>query len=325
MVLVTGGSGLVGKELIIQLLATGKQVRAIYNKTPLPDFHSSSVQQFQCDILDVVGLEQAMQGIEQVYHCAAIVTFDPKRRKELFKINVEGTANVVNAALDGGIKKMVHVSSVAALGRVGKNEPVTETMEWDENADNSNYSHSKYLGEMEVWRGTGEGLNAVIVNPVIILGDGDWEKGSGKIFKNIYEEFPWYSEGVNGFVDVRDAARAMIQLMESDISNQRFILSAVDKSYRDVFDLIAAAFGKPSPTKKTTPLLAQLVWRAEAIKAFFSGKEPLVTRETATTALARMNFDNGKLKKFLPEFNYRPIEQTITDICASLQQKLNSH
>jgi dihydroflavonol-4-reductase len=325
MILVTGGSGLVGKELITQLLAAGKQVRAIYNKTPLPDFHSSLLQQFQCDILDVVGLEQAMQDIEQVYHCAAIVTFDPKRKKELFKVNVEGTANIVNAALDAAVKKIVHVSSVAALGRIGKNEPVTETMNWDETTNNSNYSHSKYLGEMEVWRGTGEGLNVVIVNPVIILGDGDWEKGSGKIFKNIYEEFPWYSEGVNGFVDVRDVVQAMIQLMDSDISNQRFILSATDKSYRDVFNLIAVGFGKKKPAKKITPLLAQLVWRVEAIKTFFSGKEPLVTKETAYTALNHMNFDNSKLKNFLPGFSYRPIEQTIADICASLQQKLNSH
>jgi dihydroflavonol-4-reductase len=325
MVLVTGGSGLVGRELITQLLATGKQVRAIYHKTSLPDFHSSSLEQLECDILDVVSLEQAMQGVEQLYHCAAIVTFDPRRRKELFKVNVEGTANVVNAALDASVKKMVHVSSVAALGRIGKNEPVTETMNWDEHANNSNYSHSKYLGELEVWRGAGEGLNAVVVNPVIILGDGDWEKGSGKIFKNIYEAFPWYSEGVNGFVDVRDVVQAMIHLMDSNISGERFILSAVDKSYRDVFDLIATSFGKKLPAKKITPMLALLVWKWEALKAFFSDKEPLVTKETAATALRKMNFDNSKLKRYLPDFNYRPLEQTISDICGSLQQKLNSH
>jgi nucleoside-diphosphate-sugar epimerase len=325
MILVTGGSGLVGKELITQLLAQGKQVRAIYNKTPLPDFKSSLLEQSQCDILDVVSLEQVMQDIEQVYHCAAIVSFDPGKKQQLFKVNVEGTANVVNAALDAGVKKLVHVSSVAALGRIGKNEPVVETMNWDEDVNNSNYGHSKYLGEMEVWRGTGEGLNAVIVNPVIILGDGDWEKGSGKIFKNIYEEFPWYSEGVNGFVDVRDVVQAMTQLMDSDIINERFILSAADKSYRAIFDLIATAFGKRLPDKKITPLLAQLVWRREAIKTFFSRKEPLVTKETAYTALNHMNFDNSKLKKFIPGFNYRPIEQTIVDICDLLQQKLNSH
>jgi nucleoside-diphosphate-sugar epimerase len=325
MILVTGGSGLVGNELISQLLAQGKEVRAIYNKTPLPDLPSSLLQQFQCDILDTVCLEEAMKGIQQVYHCAGLVTFDPKRKRELFKINVEGTANIVNLALDAGVQKMLHVSSVAALGRAGKDVPVTEKMNWDEDTNNSNYSHSKYLGEMEVWRGIGEGLNAVIINPVIILGDGDWEKGSIKIFKSIYEEFPWYSEGVNGFVDVHDVANAMIQLMDSDISTQRFIVSAADKSYQDVFNLIAKAFDKKLPHKKVTPFLAQMVWRLEKLKTIFSGKEPLVTKETATTALAKMQFDNSKLQQFLPGFKYRPIEETITGICAALQQKLNTH
>jgi dihydroflavonol-4-reductase len=325
MILVTGGSGLVGSALIAQLLAEGKPVRAIYNKTSLPDFHSALLEQVQCDILDIVALEEAMNGIEQVYHCAAIVVFNPKKRKELFTINVEGTANIVNAALDAGVKKLVHVSSVAALGRIGKNEPVNETMHWHDSSNKSDYGHSKYLGEMEVWRGIGEGLNAVIINPVIILGSGDWNNGSTKIFKNVYEGFPWYSEGINGFVDVKDVAKAMVQLMESDINGQRFIVSAVDKSYQEIFDLIAKGFGKKTPDKKVTPLMAKLVWRMEALKTIFSGTEPLVTKETAATALATMHFDNSKLKTSLPGFNYRPIEETITDICGSLQQKLNTH
>jgi len=183
MVLVTGGAGLLGKELITQLLAQGKPVRAIYNKTPLADFRSANLEQLQCNILDVVSLEEAMMGIEQVYHCAAIVTFNPKRKMEMFKINIEGTANVVNAALEAGVKKMVYVSSVAALGRIREDEIINETMNWTEETSNSNYGQSKYLAEMEVWRGIGEGLNAVMVNPVVILGAGDWNGGSSQIFK----------------------------------------------------------------------------------------------------------------------------------------------
>ena len=209
MILVTGGAGLLGKELITQLLAQGKQVKAIYNKTPLADFQSENFQQYQCNILDVIGLEEAMQDIELVYHCAAIVTFNPKRKQEMFKINVEGTANVVNAALDAGVKKMVYVSSVAALGRIRENEPVNESMNWMEETSNSNYGQSKYMAEMEVWRGIGEGLDAVIVNPVIILGVGDWDWGSTKIFQSVYNEFPWYSDGITGFVDVKDVAAVM--------------------------------------------------------------------------------------------------------------------
>jgi len=323
MVLVTGGAGLVGKELITQLLAQGKQVRAIYNKTPLADFHSKALEQVQCNILDVVGLEEAMKDIEQVYHCAAIVTFNPRRKMEMFKINIEGTANVVNAALEAGIKKMVHVSSVAALGALREDEVINETMNWTEETSNSRYGQSKYLAELEVWRGIGEGLNAVMVNPTIILGAGDWNSGSSHIFKNAYNEFPWYTEGIRGFVDVRDVVSAMIQLMESDITAQRFIVSAENRNFGEIFSLIATAFGKKPPHKKVTPLIAAIVWRLEAIKSIFTKKDPLLTKETAKTGMAKANFDNSKLKKYLPGFTYRKIEDTITDTCALFQQELN--
>jgi dihydroflavonol-4-reductase len=323
MVLVTGGAGLLGKELTTQLLAQGKTVRAIFNKTPLPDFHSGNLQQLQCNILDVIGLEEAMAGVEQVYHCAAIVTFNPKRKQELFKINIEGTANVVNAALEAGVKKMVHVSSVAALGRIRENEMINETMNWTEETSNSSYGQSKYLSELEVWRGIGEGLDAVMVNPVIILGAGNWNDGSSKIFQSAYNEFPWYATGTTGFVDVRDVAKAMIQLMDSDITAQRFIISAENKSYQQVFNLMAKAFGKKPPHKQVTPLIAKIVWRLEAIKSFFTKQDPLITKETAKTAFAKVNFDNSKLLKYLPQFTYRKLEDTIAATCAALQQKFN--
>lgn len=324
MVLVTGGAGLVGAELIRQLLDKGKKVVALYNKTLLPDFGSTSLVQVKCNILDVVGLEEAMQGVEEVYHCAAIVTFNPKRRNEMYKINIEGTANVVNAALDAGVRKMVYVSSVAALGRIREKQVINETMNWSEETSNSAYGQSKFLAEMEVWRGIGEGLNAVMVNPTIIFGPGDWHSGSSAIFKNIYNGFPWYPDGTTGFVDVRDVVAAMIQLMQSDITAERFIISAENRSYREVFDLMAKAFGKKPPYKKVTPLLAKIVWRWEAIKSMITGNDPLVTKETAATALTKASFDNSKLKKFLPGYTYRSIEDSIIDTCAAFQQKLNS-
>lgn len=324
MILVTGGAGLLGTELITQLLAQGKQVRAIYNITPLPEFNNEQIEQLQCNILDVVGLEEAMKDIEQVYHCAAIVTFNPRQKQEMFKVNIEGTANVVNAALDARIQKMVYVSSVAALGRIRENELVNETMNWTEETSNSAYGQSKYLAEMQVWRGIGEGLDAVMVNPVIILGPGDWNSGSSKIFKSIYDEFPWYTNGSTGFVDVRDVVKAMIALMNSDITAERFIISAGNRTYADVFKLIANAFGKKPPNRQVTPVIAKIVWRLEAIKSFFTGKDPLVTKETASTALAKVNFDNSKLKRFLPGFTYRKIEDSISDSCAAFQQKINN-
>ena len=241
----------------------------------------------------------------------------------MFKINIEGTANVVNAALDAGVKKMVHVSSVAALGRIRENEPVNENMNWTEETSNSNYGQSKYMAEMEVWRGIGEGLDAVIVNPTIILGAGDWESGSSKIFQSVYNEFPWYSDGVTGFVDVKDVAAVMTRLMDSNITAQRFIVSAENRTYKDVLTLIAKAFGKKPPYKKVTPAIAKIVWRLEALKSWFTKKDPLVTKETSKTALAKVNFDNSKLKKYLQDFNYRPIEETIVQTCAALQQNVN--
>lgn len=324
MILVTGGAGLVGSELIRQLLDKDKKVIALYNNTALPDFSSPHLRPVKCNILDVAGLEEAMQGVTEVYHCAAIVTFNPRRRNEMYKINIEGTANMVNAALDAGIRKMVYVSSVAALGRIRQGEWINETMNWSEKTSNSAYGQSKFMAEMEVWRGIGEGLDAVMVNPTIIIGPGDWNNGSSQIFKNVYNEFPWYAEGVTGFVDVRDVAAAMIQLMESSITAERFIISAENRSYREVFNLIAKAFGKKPPVKKVTPLLAKMVWRWEAIKSVFTGKDPLVTKETAATALATSNFDNSKLKKFLPRFSYRSMEESIEHTCTAFKQKLNS-
>jgi len=319
MILVTGGSGLVGSELISQLLALGNKIKAIYNSTRLTISHQDLIP-VKCDILDTAALEEAMQGVTQLYHCAAMVSFSAKNKDQLLKINIEGTANVVNAALDAGVKKMVHVSSVSALGRIRENETVTEEMNWTEESSNSVYGKSKYLGEMEVWRGIGEGLQAVVVNPSLILGSGDWNKGSSEIFRSVYNEFPWYTEGVTGVIDVKDVARAMILLMNSEINKQRFILNAENLSYKEVFTNIAKCFGKKPPHKKVTPFIAAIVWRLEAIKSMFTGKDALVTKETARTALAKVYFDNNKILKALPGFQFTPINETIKNICATLKQ-----
>ena len=319
-ILVTGAAGLVGAEVVKQLLAAGEKVKAIYHSTPL-SFSHPDLEIAQCDILDVVALEEVMQGITHVYHCAAIVSFNPKERRQLLKINIEGTANVVNACIDAEVKKIVHVSSVSALGRMRKGETVTEEMNWTEETSNSIYGKSKYLGELEVWRGIGEGLQAVIVNPTLILGGNDWEKGSSAIFKSAYNEFKWYTEGVSGFVDVRDVARAMILLMNSKITSQRFILNGENLSYREIFSSIATCFGKKPPRKKVTPFLAEMVWRSEAVKTMFTGKKHLLTKESARTAQAKVYFDNSKILKALPQFQFTKMKETIEYTCATLKEK----
>jgi dihydroflavonol-4-reductase len=283
MILVTGGSGLVGGCLLETLVRQNHPVRAIY-RGAIPVLKNNAhekVEWVKTDILDVAGLEEAMRGVTHLYHAAAIVSFNPRRRAELLKINTEGTANVVNMALEAGVKKMVHVSSVAALGRIREGQLINESMNWTPETSNSVYGQSKYLGEMEVWRGIGEGLEAVIVNPAMILGAADWNKSSTKIFKSVYDEFPWCTDGTTGWVDVEDVVKAMIQLMNSTISGERFILSAETRSFKDVFTLMARAFGKKPPHRRVTPFLAGLVWRLEALKSRFTGKDPLLTRETS--------------------------------------------
>ena len=323
MILVTGASGLVGSHLVTQLVKEGKKLRALYRSAIPAIAGSDKVEWIKGDILDVVALEEAMNGVEQVYQCAAIVSFNPKKRKALHLTNIEGTANVVNACLDAGIKKLLFVSSVAALGRIRENTAINETMNWSEETSNSEYGKTKYFAEMEVWRGIGEGLDAVIVNPVIILGASDWEKGSSGLFKSAYDEFPWYTEGTSGFVDVADVVKAMVLLMESPVSSERFILCADSLPYREVFTSMANNFHKKPPYRKVTPLLAAIVWRWEAIKAKFTGKDPLLTKETARTAAAKVRFDNTKLKLRFPNFEYTPIEVSLKRICNELKEMHN--
>jgi len=323
LILVTGGAGLLGTALIEKLLQQNKKVRAIYHHTPLPTFSQPLLSVINCDILDVNGLAEAMQGVSHVYHCAGKVSFHKKDRAALYAINVEGTANIVNAALAATVKKIVHVSSVAALGRIRKKEMITEQMNWTPETSNSIYGHSKFLGEMEVWRAVAEGLPAVVINPVIILGPGKWNETSTRIFKNVYEGSPWFTDGVTGFVDVNDVANIMIQLMKADITKERFIVSAENASYKELIQQIAVAFNKPVPNKKFTPALASFICLIEKIKSVFTGRPPLITKETAATALAKVQFDNRKLLQALPGFNYKPLAQTIKDTCTILQQKIN--
>ncbi len=313
---------MVGKELLHRLLDEGYRVRAlVHNK--LVDYTHPNLEFIEGDVLDVVLLEEAMRGITHVFHSAAIVSYDPSDKYRMLKINVEGTANVVNVCIDSGVQKLVHVSSVAAIGRDHKGETVNEEIQWTEEANKSNYSKSKYLSEMEVWRGIGEGLDAVIVNPSIIFGGDDWSKGSLAIFKSAYNEFSWYSEGVAGFVDVRDVVSAMIQLMYSPIAAERFILNSECLSFREVFTEIANCFGKRPPHRKVTPFLAAIVWRYEKLKGMITGRKPLLTRETAMSSLGKVYYDNSKVLKALAGFTFIPVKDTIAYTCRMLKERNN--
>ena len=320
-ILVTGASGLLGKELLLQLLAAGNVVKAVYYRTELKDISHPQLEKVNCDLLDVTALEEIMSDISHVYHCAGLVNFTTKHKKGLYQINVEATANVVNASLNAGVQKLVHVSSVAALDRMKTDEPINETMQWNNESGGSVYGHSKYLGELEVWRGIAEGLNAVIVNPSIILGPGNWNGGSTAIFKKVHDGLKWFTEGSTGFVDVKDVCRAMILLMESDIHSERFIINAENRPFKELLFMIADAFKKERPAKKVNSNISAIAWRIEAIRSMLTGSEPLITKETANAAMAKVSFDNTKFKKYFPDFSYMSLQETVENTCRILIQK----
>ncbi|HTN46150.1 MAG TPA: NAD-dependent epimerase/dehydratase family protein [Flavipsychrobacter sp.] len=313
MILVTGASGFLGQHLVQRLSQTGQAIRAIYHQTKPSDnlLRLPHVTWQKADLLDVFDVEMIMQNARQVYHCAAIVSFDSADKYALLQVNTESTANIVNASLDAQVEKLAYVSSVASLGRSVTAKVITEETEWEESPHNSTYSKSKYYAEMEVWRGMAEGLNAVIINPGIILGEGDWEKGSAKLIKTADKEFPFYTEGINGWVDVKDVVEILVQLMNAPISEERFIVSAGNFSYKDIFTLMANALGKKPPQIKAGKFLTGLVWRWNALKSRITGERATITKETASTAQKQVLYDNTKLLEALSDFTYMPIRQTI--------------
>ena len=329
LILVTGGTGLVGTHLLFDLCKSGNRVRALKRNNSDVDkvkkvfsYYSSGVDQLlkniewvDVDLLDVYSLMDAMEGITEVYHCAAMVSFEPKHETEMMKINVEGTANMVNAALEKGIKNFCHVSSIATVGREEHSTLSTEETFWKSSPDHSNYAISKYAAEREVWRASEEGLNIIIVNPSLIIGAGNWQQSSSSMFSKGYEGLKYFTNGANGFVDVRDVTALMIVLMESEIKNQRFILNSENISYKYFFDLIHQEFDKSKSSIKVGKVISNLAWRVEKIKCMISGEAPLITKETVRSANNISAFSNEKIKKAFPDYKFISVEQSIKDTC----------
>ncbi len=324
MIFVTGGTGFLGSYILQELVLQGKPVRALRRNLSFPFYlHPAILDKIswvEGDVLDINGLMENLEGCNQIIHAAGMVSFVPADKKSLFHINIEGTANLVNAAIEMGVTDFIHVSSVGALGRQEDAIPINEEKKWTGNKGQSNYGISKYFGEMEVWRGMGEGLRPLIVNPVTLLGYGDWNKTSCGLFKSAYREFPWYTTGSNGFADVQDAARAMIALMDSGIRNERFIISAENRSYREIFNWMANGFGKKQPSKKAGPFLTGLAWRKEKIRSVFSRHKPLITRESVAIASRQSEYNNHKLLKAIPSFRFRSLEDSIFEACSNYQK-----
>lgn len=316
----TGATGFLGAYIARELVLRGHQVRALRRRgARIPFFIEpgiwEKVEWVEGDILDVVSLEDAMRGADAVIHSAAIVSFEKGDKEIMYQVNRDGTANVVNVALETGMPRLVHISSVAALGRTANGEKVDEEKKWVETSLNTHYARTKFLAEMEVWRGIGEGLSAVIVNPSTILGFGDWEKSSTALFRTIHNGMPWYTEGVNGFVDVEDVALATVLLLESPITEQRYILNGDNWTFRQLLQSIAEGLGKKPPSRLATPFLSAIAWRMEKLKSWVGGYAPVLTRESARIAQTRTYFQNDKILKALPGFQFTPLSETIAKAC----------
>ncbi|WP_348823818.1 NAD-dependent epimerase/dehydratase family protein [Flavobacterium aestuarii] len=312
MVLVTGGTGLVGAHLLIHLTEKGEQVRAIYRNLDNIQKTKSlfllykkndlfeSIQWVQADILDIPSLENAFEGIDKVYHCAAMISFDPKDENLVRKTNIEGTANIVNFCLAYNIQKLCHVSSIAALGDLPEHESViTEETEWNPEKLHSDYAISKYGAEMEIWRGQQEGLRVVIINPGVIIGPGFWNQGSGELFSKVKNGLPFYTKGSTGFAAVTDVVKILYQLMESTIHGERYTLIGQNIIFRDLLFSIADALKVKRPKYHATPFIMNTLSKLDWIASAFFGQKRQLSKSSAKSSYSTDLYANEKIKNAL--------------------------
>lgn len=338
MIFVTGGTGLIGSHLLFQLAKKGNQIRALRRRTSNvqllnkvfgyysdnPDELLSHITWYEADILDKESLRKAFDGIEHVYHCAALVSFNPKDDEYIVEANILSTRNIVELCLESGVSKLCHLSSVAAIGRRIDDDYayMNEETPWEDSKNVSAYARSKYLSEQEVWKAIENGMNAVIVNPTIVFGPGEWKRSSSKMFYTMRKGLRFYTAGSNSFVDVRDVCRAMISLMESNIKGERFIITSENLSFREVFNRIADNLNKKRPSVKTTRLMGEIAWRVNRLYSLVTGKPPLLTRDTVGAGLKRVYFSNEKIRKRL-NFDFITIEQSVKDTCRLLLKEFS--
>ncbi|MDM1345478.1 NAD-dependent epimerase/dehydratase family protein [Myroides marinus] len=309
MILVTGGTGLVGAHLLLHLLQSEDAVRAIYRneesikKTKAFFALNNQAKLFlkiewvKADLIDVPALEVAFKDINYVYHCAALVSFEPKDEKKLRKTNIEGTANIVNLSIAFNIKKLCYVSSIAALGEtLAKDKVITETTDWNPELYHGDYAITKYGAEMEVWRGTQEGLDVIIVNPGIIFGRGFGYEGSGAFFQKVKKDFPFYTKGIAGIVGVNDVVNAMCMLMNSEVKNERFALVSDNISYQELINYIADLMGKKHPSIKVSRTSSVLAWKLDDFVSLITRKKRSFTRSLAQASHSKYVYDCSKIK-----------------------------
>ncbi len=322
MILVTGGTGFVGAKLIELLTRSGKKIRAVKrSSSEIPEIltDNSLVEWVTADLLDLFQLEAAFQGVREIYHCAAQVSYDPSTRKSMMETNVRGTAHLVNLSLEYKLR-MVHVSSIAAIGKAKAPEQlITEDDIWQYSPKQSPYAISKFESEMEVWRGIAEGLDAVIINPSLIIGASAGSKGSGAVFHLLAKGLKFYTGGSVGVVDVEDVAKAMITLMDRrDISGERFIVNHQNLTHKELLTLASVHLGRKPPQICATPFILGIGWRLALLQSRLTKKKPTLTKSSAAASLQKLRYSNKKLVG-ATGFTFKPLEKTLEEICIPLK------
>lgn len=314
MVLVTGGTGFVGSRLIFDLIENGQKVKAIKRIhsiiPPILIPFQKKILWVDGDVLDPTSLENAMEGVDYVFHCAAFVSLNQKKTELLFKINIDGTSNVINACLSKKIKKVCHISSIAALGKGNYGDLINEMDHWTDSQ--SAYSISKFFSENEVWRGAAEGLDIVVVNPSVIIGPGTNDFGSGRIIQLFRKGTRFYTSGGNGFVDVRDLCKIMIQLMFSEIKGERFIVSSGNFEYKTLLDIAAKLNNKKKPSILISKNILNVILIISKIFSLITFTKSRINRSNIDSTTEKEYYDNSKIVKAL-SYSFIPIEKTIAD------------
>jgi dihydroflavonol-4-reductase len=313
MILVTGANGLLGSHTCKALLNEGHKVMALVrsgSNTKLLDPFIDQLHIVEGDILDPEALSEALIGARTIIHCAAMVSFHKADKERMNAVNIQGTANMVNIALKLNIEYFIQISSVAALGRLTSNGEVNETNKWQYSKWNSNYAQSKHFAELEVWRGIEEGLNAVILNPSVILAPGDWKRSSGAIFKYVWDENPFYPSGKINYVDVRDVVKAIVACLNTKKIKQRYIVNAGMTNYKDLFNEIALGFNKNPPKYRSNTFLIKVGMILDKFRSVITGQRTIITSETAILSKSEIYFSNAKIKKEL-NLTFAPLTETI--------------
>ena len=327
MILVTGGTGLVGGHLLYRLISDQKRVKAIYrNKRKLENTKNifscysddsetlfNKIEWIEADLLDIPALTKAFIDIKTVYHAAAFVSFEPDKYQLLRKTNIEGTANIVNLCIANNIEKLCYVSSIATLGSTLNNAPISEDTNWNPEDDNSVYAITKYGAEMEVWRGTQEGVDAVVVNLGVILGGGIWRYGTGSLFKKVHKGLKYYTSGTVGLIAVEDVVNIMIALVHSQIKNERFVLVAENWSYKDFLEAVAESVSVKPPKKLASKRLLRLAWKLDWLKHKLTGKRRQLTKHIAKSLITETHYSSKKIKIAL-NYKFTAIGKAISSI-----------